>query len=525
MIKGKSLVYNTVLLTATSVLMRLIGLMFQIYLSGKIGAAGLGLFGLISSVSVFAQTVAISGIRFTTTRLVSEEIGRGSGGSVRAVVRRCLIYAMCAGTIAAAGLFFMADFIGTKIISDSRAVLSLRILALSLPWMSMGTVLSGYFTAVCRVMYSAAAQLFEQLIRICTVMAAFMFVRQGNLAQMCAAVVAGGITGETLSFFLILAFYLRDRRRFRDEGAQPDTNGRIFSTAVPLAMSAYARTALNSVQNLLIPKGLRASGSSYEAALSSYGMVQGMVFPIIGFPAAFFASVSELIVPELTEAQVRGKRAYISKVSCRLLRLCMVFSVGVMVFLIEYAGEAGLVIYKNGDVGELIKMCSLLMPIMYMDTVTDGMLRGLGQHMYCMYLNITDSFLCLVLVRFLLPRYAQMGYIAVLYISEIYNFSLSIYKLRRETDLHLGFSVMVKAVLAAMGAVSVSRLIIIRLKITAASVFGLCTALAVSLLFYILLLAAMDTLPEGDRSWLRKIMKISPQFAKKAGADIESSAK
>ena len=198
--RNRAFLYNTLLLTATAVLMRVIGLLFQIFLSNKIGAAGIGLFQLIMSVSVFAQTVAISGIRFTTTRLVSEELGKNNPGGAKKTVRRCLTYAACFGFFAFLVLFSLSGYIGGRIIDDTKTVLSLKILSVSLPWMAMGTVFSGYFTAVCRVLKSASVQIFEQLVRIVTVVAALAIARAGDLEQMCAAVVVGGITGRRSRF-------------------------------------------------------------------------------------------------------------------------------------------------------------------------------------------------------------------------------------------------------------------------------------------------------------------------------------
>ena len=76
--QGRRLLINTAVMTVTHLMLRSVGLAFQIYISKRMGAEGIGLFGLVMSVSAFAATVAISGIRFTTTRLVSEELGRGN---------------------------------------------------------------------------------------------------------------------------------------------------------------------------------------------------------------------------------------------------------------------------------------------------------------------------------------------------------------------------------------------------------------------------------------------------------------
>ena len=70
MISKKRLVYYTALLTSSSLLMSCIGIAFQVWLVGRIGSAGIGLFQLVSSVTNLCATFAISGIRFATTRLV-----------------------------------------------------------------------------------------------------------------------------------------------------------------------------------------------------------------------------------------------------------------------------------------------------------------------------------------------------------------------------------------------------------------------------------------------------------------------
>ena len=54
--RGRNLLLNTLLLTATAFLMRAVSVTFQIYLSNKIGAAGIGLFQLIMSINMLAFT-------------------------------------------------------------------------------------------------------------------------------------------------------------------------------------------------------------------------------------------------------------------------------------------------------------------------------------------------------------------------------------------------------------------------------------------------------------------------------------
>ena len=81
---------------------------------------------------------------------------------------------------------------------------------------------------------------------------------------------------------------------------------RLLRIALPLAASAYARSALTTFQHLLVPRGLKAAGWSADGALAGYGTIQGMALPVIFFPSCILAALSELIVPELTASQVQG---------------------------------------------------------------------------------------------------------------------------------------------------------------------------------------------------------------------------
>ena len=90
MIRRRRLIYNTALLTVSSLLMSCIGMAFQVWLVGRIGSAGIGLYQLVLSVTNLLATFAISGIRFASTRLVSEELGLENPGGIRSAMRRCL---------------------------------------------------------------------------------------------------------------------------------------------------------------------------------------------------------------------------------------------------------------------------------------------------------------------------------------------------------------------------------------------------------------------------------------------------
>ena len=92
--KGSSIVRGTLLLTAANLLLRLAGMSFQVYLSGRIGAAGIGLLQLILSVKALSFTVGSAGIRTCAMYLSAEEFGRGRPQGIHAVLAGCFQYSL-----------------------------------------------------------------------------------------------------------------------------------------------------------------------------------------------------------------------------------------------------------------------------------------------------------------------------------------------------------------------------------------------------------------------------------------------
>lgn len=423
---NRRLIVNTALMTGSSIVMRCIGLVFQAWIVGRIGAAGIGLYQLVMSVSVLFATFAISGIRFATTRLISEEMGLERGAGVTGAMRRCACYALFFGLCAGTMVYFLAEPVGFLWIGDARTVRSLRITSISLPCIALSSVMDGYFTASGRVWKPTLVHLLEQLVSITCVMWFLSFAAAGDLEQSCAAVTAGGACADVVSLLLMAAMYALDRRKYRRGGdTVPHLTRRMLAVALPLAVSAYARTSLTTLEHLLIPRGLKSSGLSADRALAGYGIVHGMALPVVLFPSCLLYALADLLVPELTTAQVSGRCGDIRRLVRTLLYRCLLFACGTAVLLLAFSGPLGRLIYHSDDAGRYIRLLAPLVPVMYLDTVTDGCLRGLGQQTRCMAINVLDATLGVVLVWVLLPRFGLAGYIFILYFNECVNFALS----------------------------------------------------------------------------------------------------
>ena len=142
-------------------------------------------------------------------------------------------------------------------------------------------------------------------------------------------------------------------------------------------------------------------------------------------------AVAELTIPTLTEAQMRGDAAGIRRIVGKLLKLCGGFSLAAALILWRFGGALGEAVYGSEDAGRFIRLLAPLVPLMYTDMVVDGCLKGLGQQVWSMAINILDAALGVLLVWYLLPIGALTAYICIIYFNETLNFVLSLLRLRR----------------------------------------------------------------------------------------------
>ena len=99
---------NVGLLTAANLLMRGVGMLFQVYLTGQVGAAGVGLLQLIVTVQLFAMTLGTSGLRVAALYLSAEEYGLRRFSGVRQAISWCLGAGLVLSALVGAALAALA---------------------------------------------------------------------------------------------------------------------------------------------------------------------------------------------------------------------------------------------------------------------------------------------------------------------------------------------------------------------------------------------------------------------------------
>lgn len=98
-----------------------------------------------------------------------------------------------------------------------------------------------------------------------------------------------------------------------------------------------------------------------------------------------------------------------------------------------------MLIYKSRDVGELLRALSPIVPLMYLDSISDGILKGLDQQAFSFRTAISDSVIRIILILILLPVFGLRGFIWIMYFSNALTCGLNVGRLLKVSRARLLF--------------------------------------------------------------------------------------
>lgn len=464
----KLFVKNAAILTVTSILLRSVGIFFRVYISNKIGSEGMGLHQLIFSVYTFASAIASSSISTAVTRLVSEN-APATKKSAKKILSRAFAVSILLSFAAASLMFFLAEFISERYLGDMRAALSLKILSFGLPFMAVSSCLKGYFLARRKTSTPSGSQIFEQAVRIAAVMALLSKVPASNLKFACGAVVTGNALSEVAACIYIYIGYLKDISALPKGTSEPANVFRsLFHVFVPLAMSSYLASLLHTIENIIVPDALMRHTLSRERSLSQFGLLKAMALPLIFFPASFLGSVSALLLPEVAQNKSNSKSALKNTIRYTML-ITSVSSILASLIFIIYANEIGYIVYRSNEVGYYIGFLAPLIPFMYIESITAGILSGLDLQASALKYSLIDSALRTVLVIVFVPKFGIKAFLIIMAISNIFTSTLNTRRLfvaayAKPEIIKWFIKPLIAAVLSAVCIISVKPLLDIRLS-------------------------------------------------------------
>lgn len=156
--KTKIFFINGAILTITGFIMKSIGMAFNLYVSNKIGAEAVGIFSLVMSVYMFAVILATSGLSLACTCIVSEQFSKGNYFNGLKAIKTCLVFSLALGLASSFIVLLFANTISQTWLKSMVSNIPLYLISVGLPFISISSVINGYFSSVRKGYKSAVSQ-------------------------------------------------------------------------------------------------------------------------------------------------------------------------------------------------------------------------------------------------------------------------------------------------------------------------------------------------------------------------------
>ena len=489
--RNKPIIYNALLLTAVNLLLRFVSTSFQVYLSGKIGAEGIGLLQLVLSVGGLSLTIGMGGIRTATMYLCAEAVGQKRTDSMGWILSGCVRYSLLLSLTAGALLYGFAPQIAEICLGNPDTVTAIRLLACFLPVNCLCGVMIGHFTGMNRIGILSAVEVAEQLVTVSATLLLISIWSGNNPGKVCQAVVTGSGIGACFTFAVLLLLKSKDQEK---RNKKVPIRKKLTRIAIPLALADNIKVGINTTENLMVPKRLSLY-SSESAPLAAFGTVCGMVFPLLMFPAAILFALSELMIPELARCNAAGSNQRIRHLTERSLLLALIYGAFCSSILFICADRLCVSLYKTTEAGKYLKQFALLAPILYCDIIVDAATKGLGQQRICVHYNIITSALDVLFLYMLLPKYGMGGYYLSFLITHFINFILSLRLLYKLTGKVVQIHTAVLCMAAAVFSIMISTLL--------ENTLGACCSF---IIIFAVLLHTLNIVRKTDLLWIKGLI-------------------
>lgn len=417
-------------MTAAGVLSRIIGFFYRIFLSRTIGAEALGIYQLIGPVFSLCFALTASSIQTSISKFVGDAIGGCKDslcGEKKARAYLILGLVLSCGLSILTGIFmyFNADLIAVRFLGEARCAPLLVLLTYSLLPCCIHACINGYYYGRKNAFVPSLCQLIEQIARVGSVWIIFQITTEKGIPLTAFHAVCGLVIGEAAGLLVSMSALLREKRLPRgsytsDSICNSTMTHAFLAMVIPLTINRLSVAFSTSLENLLIPQKLQLYGYTQTDALSIYGILSGMTLSIILFPCVLTNSLSVLLLPAISEARGRSNENQIRRTTQKAIQLGLLLGFAFTILFLLTGDMIGNKLFHNALAGHFICRLAWLCPLMYITSLLNSILHGLGRPKQVLFVNLLACLIRIGMIWFLVPAYGIGAYLWGLLLSQVF---------------------------------------------------------------------------------------------------------
>ena len=386
----KTFFSGVLLLTVSTVLVKVIGLFYKIPMLSYLGAEGMGYFNSAYEIYALFCVVATAGLPVALSVLISAALAKGEEGRVRALYRAALAAFVIIGTVGTVGMAAGASLF-CRVIRSENARLCIIAISPTVLLVCVSSALRGFFQGYGKMLQTAVSQLIEAAGKLgFGLLLARAALRAGRETHEVAAAAGVGLTLGTLASLLYLvAEKVRFGQLFAKNTVKNAKNTEKTSAiwrslaklAVPITLGASAVNLTKLVDMTMILRRLQTIGYSEALANEAYGSYTTLALSVYGVLPTLVNSIALPLVPLLSAAVATGDRDRQRSLVQACYRLTAMFAIPFSLGMAVFARPVLSVLFAGApravaQAAPLLSMLGASVFLSCMITVTNSVLNA-----------------------------------------------------------------------------------------------------------------------------------------------------
>ena len=426
-----NIIKGTLILSCASILSRIIGFIYRIYLADILGEQLLGTYQLIFPIYVLCFTIYGAGMQSAISQVVATLMGKnnthskddGLNGSVskdrtpRTILLAGTILSFILALFLSIFINFNSKWIACNILMVPDCDIYLKLLTYLFPFCSISACICGYQYGLENAKPPAIAGIIEQITRIL-----FVFIVQGFFSdkEICCQIAVYGLTVGEFFGFLYNMSTIKNKtfNKRKNKISLKESFKLLLPVFISLTSIKLTISLLHSVESIFIPASLVKYGYTMNEALSVYGIYSGMAMPFIMFPATITMAISTMLLPAVSKAHSSGNKKQIKKLIRRTSYFCLVTGMAATVFFLLFGNICASLFFHNELAGRYLTVMSFLCPFLYLNMTYSSILNGLGKPHMTFVITVVCTLIKILSLIFFVPKYGMIAYIAASLVAE-----------------------------------------------------------------------------------------------------------
>lgn len=302
--KKNIFIKSTLILIVGSLLTRSLGLVIRIVFTRAIGSEGVNLYSLIMPTYSLIIAITQLGLPTAISTLVARENKR-SKKIIVSVMPIIIVLNIIMITI----IILSSKFIATKLLYNPSATYPIMSLAVVLPFISISSILRGYFFGKQKMVPHTVSNVIEQIARLLIILLFLpILIKKGPVYAVSGFVLLSAVS-EIISIIVFLV-YLPKKFTMSKNEFKPDlsTTKEVLDLCIPTISGRLIGNIAYFLEPIILTYVLKLSGYSTAFIQGEYGIYNVYAVPLLVIPSFIVQAISTALIPEISKSyELRDK--------------------------------------------------------------------------------------------------------------------------------------------------------------------------------------------------------------------------